>query len=534
MHPEYSKRLQSYVDATWMQVSAHAQADAIFEQEPIAKLCAFVGKASCVPRISCCDWSSWTTGSRRPKSPNEFCFEVSRSANKKAQSTHRPWITLLFSWPVIFSCMTWWGSTTCAPACHPRIAARTAFLTCSGSLRTSSSRPVLHAPNRTGQLSELSQLSQKRSLSFTAGIPHGRTAELCPNRHSSEHLHSEVPRMFHVASMEIDSLNSLLRARCQVLCSWVLHWGQDCNWSLHLELRGLAVPWSTFGLLIAVLNLMKRAEVGLLKTALFTRSLFCGRCWRLHSNRRSILRRHGAPCAAGNWPHIPPHTSPIVWKSHISIFAPSCTILHHLAPSCTSTVYSDFTEKVYGSDFCICCEMLWTFVNLVFSRLVSTQSACLLVKGAYINGLFMAGARWDDDNMCIEDSFPKVLDMIDIYRHAFLQWNVQQTQKDAKGKIWSKAYRNKTLKVQPEVLWAEMSPVWLKPVRDWKIWWCDFVREKWTAQKRPQRHLRCWQCSKSRKNLYHVLSLMRLVLVHLHLPCWSININYVNYVIIYI
>jgi hypothetical protein len=57
------------------------------------------------------------------------------------------------------------------------------------------------------------------------------------------------------------------------------------------------------------------------------------------------------------------------------------------------------------------------------------------VKGAYINGLFMAGARWDDDNMCIEDSFPKVLDMIDIYRHAFLQWNVQQTQKDAKGKI---------------------------------------------------------------------------------------------------
>eukprot|EP00913_Durusdinium_trenchii_P022198 g20858.t1 len=42
-------------------------------------------------------------------------------------------------------------------------------------------------------------------------------------------------------------------------------------------------------------------------------------------------------------------------------------------------------------------------------------------KGAYINGMFMSGARWDDDNMCIEDSFPKVL-------------------------------------------WAEMSPVWLKPV----------------------------------------------------------------------
>jgi dynein heavy chain len=30
-------------------------------------------------------------------------------------------------------------------------------------------------------------------------------------------------------------------------------------------------------------------------------------------------------------------------------------------------------------------------------------------KGAYINGLFMAGARWDDDNMVVEDSYPKVL-----------------------------------------------------------------------------------------------------------------------------
>ena len=385
MHPEYSKRLQSYVDATWMQVSAHAQADAIFEQEPIAKLCAFVGKASCVPRISCCDWSSWTTGSRRPKSPNEFCFEVSRSANKKAQSTHRPWITLLFSWPVIFSCMTWWGSTTCAPACHPRIAARTAFLTCSGSLRTSSSRPVLHAPNRTGQLSELSQLSQKRSLSFTAGIPHGRTAELCPNRHSSEHLHSEVPRMFHVASMEIDSLNSLLRARCQVRCSWVLHWGQDCNWSLHLELRGLAVPWSTFGLLIAVLNLMKRAEVGLLKTALFTRSLFCGRCWRLHSNRRSILRRHGlftdsmcSVCGRELATHFPPILPPLFGSPifpYLHHLAPSCTILHHLAPlQSTATLQRKYTEVIFVY-VVRCCEHLWTS---------SSPDSCLLSLLVYL------------------------------------------------------------------------------------------------------------------------------------------------------
>jgi len=42
-------------------------------------------------------------------------------------------------------------------------------------------------------------------------------------------------------------------------------------------------------------------------------------------------------------------------------------------------------------------------------------------KGAYFNGLFMDGARWDDRSMCIEDSFPKVL-------------------------------------------WCEMPPVWLKPV----------------------------------------------------------------------
>jgi dynein heavy chain len=31
------------------------------------------------------------------------------------------------------------------------------------------------------------------------------------------------------------------------------------------------------------------------------------------------------------------------------------------------------------------------------------------VVGAYSNGLVMNGARWDDDNMVIEDSFPKVL-----------------------------------------------------------------------------------------------------------------------------
>ena len=29
-------------------------------------------------------------------------------------------------------------------------------------------------------------------------------------------------------------------------------------------------------------------------------------------------------------------------------------------------------------------------------------------KGAYINGLFMEGARWDNDNMWLADSFPKV------------------------------------------------------------------------------------------------------------------------------
>jgi len=41
--------------------------------------------------------------------------------------------------------------------------------------------------------------------------------------------------------------------------------------------------------------------------------------------------------------------------------------------------------------------------------------------GTYINGLFMDGARWDDESMCVADSFPKVL-------------------------------------------WSEMSPVWLKPL----------------------------------------------------------------------
>jgi len=42
-------------------------------------------------------------------------------------------------------------------------------------------------------------------------------------------------------------------------------------------------------------------------------------------------------------------------------------------------------------------------------------------KGAYANGLFMDGARWDDEKMCLQDSFPKVL-------------------------------------------WSDMSPIWLKPI----------------------------------------------------------------------
>merc|ERR1719383_572108 len=43
------------------------------------------------------------------------------------------------------------------------------------------------------------------------------------------------------------------------------------------------------------------------------------------------------------------------------------------------------------------------------------------VRGAYTYGLFMDGARWDDENMCIADSFPKVL-------------------------------------------WSSFSPIWLKPI----------------------------------------------------------------------
>jgi dynein heavy chain len=38
-------------------------------------------------------------------------------------------------------------------------------------------------------------------------------------------------------------------------------------------------------------------------------------------------------------------------------------------------------------------------------------------RGAYMDGLFMDGARWDDSQMCVEDSFPKVLwsDMASIW-----------------------------------------------------------------------------------------------------------------------
>eukprot|EP00930_Biecheleria_cincta_P008307 TRINITY_DN10972_c0_g1_i1.p1 TRINITY_DN10972_c0_g1~~TRINITY_DN10972_c0_g1_i1.p1 ORF type:complete len:3080 (-),score=708.03 TRINITY_DN10972_c0_g1_i1:231-8642(-) len=61
--------------------------------------------------------------------------------------------------------------------------------------------------------------------------------------------------------------------------------------------------------------------------------------------------------------------------------------------------------------------VIWNFEVLKMSFQPEEKPA----KGAYINGMFMSGARWDDDAMCVADSFPKVL-------------------------------------------WAEMAPVWLKPL----------------------------------------------------------------------
>jgi len=49
--------------------------------------------------------------------------------------------------------------------------------------------------------------------------------------------------------------------------------------------------------------------------------------------------------------------------------------------------------------------LLWNFE--VLKEANSTPEAPF--KGSYINGLFMEGARWDDDTMTLQDSFPKVL-----------------------------------------------------------------------------------------------------------------------------
>jgi len=69
------------------------------------------------------------------------------------------------------------------------------------------------------------------------------------------------------------------------------------------------------------------------------------------------------------------------------------------------------TDKI-AIDLCI-----WNFDVMK----ASFKPAEKAQKGAYINGMFMSGARWDDEQMCVQDSLPKVL-------------------------------------------WSEMAPVWLKPV----------------------------------------------------------------------
>jgi len=76
-------------------------------------------------------------------------------------------------------------------------------------------------------------------------------------------------------------------------------------------------------------------------------------------------------------------------------------------------VLQNFARKdTIAIDRCI-----WNF-KVMKQAFVPTESP---TPGAYFNGLFMDGARWDDENMCVEDSHPKVL-------------------------------------------WSTMCPVWLKPV----------------------------------------------------------------------
>jgi len=48
---------------------------------------------------------------------------------------------------------------------------------------------------------------------------------------------------------------------------------------------------------------------------------------------------------------------------------------------------------------------IWNYTVMKYSFKAEAQPE----KGAYSYGLYMEGARWDDDNMCIADSFPKVL-----------------------------------------------------------------------------------------------------------------------------
>jgi dynein heavy chain len=50
-------------------------------------------------------------------------------------------------------------------------------------------------------------------------------------------------------------------------------------------------------------------------------------------------------------------------------------------------------------------RVIWNF-RVMKMDFVPTEHP---VPGAYFNGLFMDGARWCDDNMCVEDSIPKVL-----------------------------------------------------------------------------------------------------------------------------
>jgi len=383
MHPEYSKRLQSYVDATWMQVSAHAQADAIFEQEPIiCQIVCVCGKSKLRTKDFLLRLKFMNNWIKETKVTQWILFRSFPQCQQKSSEhsqTMNNFVVFLTSDFLLHDVMGKYHMCSCLPSSYCSQDGIPYMFWFSAYFFQQASAPC---PKRNWPaLRALTALPEKitklhcrhSSRAYCRTLPEQTLIWTFAFRGSKDvsccFYEDWLSKQFIACKMSGPMfLGFALRTRLQLIaasgtsrpgctvkylriayCSSQSH---EAGWSGSSEDR----PVYTLSFLRKVLK------------AAFKPEEYPQKAWSFH--RFHVLR-----VRQGIGHTFPPHTSPIVWKSHISIFAPSCTILHHLAPlQSTATLQRKYTEVIFVY-VVRCCEHLWTS---------SSPDSCLLSLLVYL------------------------------------------------------------------------------------------------------------------------------------------------------